>query len=150
MCALYKESLYSVVSYRLLLLFLILTPHIIIPIFFVSFFSFLFPPLFPLPLGCMSRYFLSLNSERDLGLCVELFTTRAREDICHRLHIHEALKYNHLMLCLNKVKAFVLYVCVCVRDSVFVKCKYLKYTFSWYHILSCSHFSFKHTGNHKI
>lgn len=39
---------------------------------------------------------------------------RAREDICYRLYIHEALKYNHLMLCLNKVKVFVFRVCVCV------------------------------------
>lgn len=33
---------------------------------------------------------------------------RAREAICPRLHIYEALKYNLLMLRLNKVK-----VCVC-------------------------------------
>lgn len=101
------------VSYRVSLLFLISTPQIIIPTF-LSFFSFLFLPLFLLPLGCSFRYFLSLNSERDSGLNVELLTMKAREDICHRLYIHEALKYNHLMLCLNKVKVFVFRVCVYV------------------------------------
>ena len=44
------------------------------------------------------------NPERDLeGLNVELITIRAREAICSRLHTHESLKYNLLILCLNRV-----------------------------------------------
>lgn len=74
-------------------------------------------------------------SERDLEeLNVELITMRARETTGPGLHIHKALKYNLLMLCLNTVK-----VCMCVSDSgFFVKCNYLKYTtvFVHYFVLS--------------
>lgn len=65
---------------------------------------------------------------------------RAREAICSRLHIYEALKYNLLMLRLNKVKVC---VCACVFLLNVKNVQFL------YNILSC-HFSCKHTKNHKI
>lgn len=44
-----------------------------------------------------------------------VITVKDGEATCSGLNIREALKYNLLMLCLNKVKVC---VCVCACDSV--------------------------------